>query len=90
MFSNSRFFKFVNRSLRTKVIFGVVLPLLLILGFFTVVEYIRLQEIILGQLSSLASHSGQLIEDNLRHEMVDSDLEGIQVILDTVNENDDL
>jgi signal transduction histidine kinase len=59
------------------------------LGFSTVVAYIRLQKIFLDQLSSLASHSGQLIEDNLRHEMVDSDLEGIQVILDTVNENDD-
>ncbi len=89
MFSNSRFFKFVNRSLRTKVVFGVVLPLLLILGFFTLVEYIRLQKIFLDQLSSLASHSGQLIEDSLRHEMMDSDLEGIQVILDTVNNNDD-
>lgn len=90
MFFKSRFFNFVNRSLRAKVIFGVVLPLFLILGIFTVVEYVRLQEIMLNQLSSISSLFGQLIVGNLRHEMVDSDIEGIQVILDTIQESEEV
>jgi signal transduction histidine kinase len=83
----SRLLYFFNRSLRTKVTLGVVLPLVLILGIFTTIEYHRLREVMLGQLSLLASFSGQLIEDNLRHEMVESDTDGIQVILDTIKES---
>jgi len=90
MFSKSRFFNFVNRSLRAKVTFGVVVPLGLILGIFTVIEYVRLQELMLDQLSSISSLSSQLIESNLRHEMVGSKNDGIQVTLDTIQESEEI
>ena len=90
MFSKFRFFDFVNSSLRAKVIFGVVLPLFLILGIFTAIEYVRLQKIMLDQLSSISSLSGQLIESNLRHDMVDTDIEGIQVTLDTIQQSEEV
>jgi len=90
MFSKFRFFNFVNRSLRAKVTFGVVLPLGLILGIFSLIEYVRLQKIMLDQLSSISSLSGQLIESNLRHDMVDTDIEGIQVTLDTIQQSEEV
>ena len=89
MLRTNLIFNFTKRSLRAKVIFGVVLPLLLILGIFTAIEYNRLQDVILNQLSALSSLFGQLIEQNLRHEMMKSDPEGIQIILDTIKESEE-
>ncbi len=75
---------YVSRSLRTKVTLGVALPLLIILGFFTVIEYARQRAVLLDNLSLLASNAGQVIENNLRHEMLQSDFEGVQKLLDSI------
>jgi signal transduction histidine kinase len=69
-------------SLRTKTTLGVALPLLLILGAFTALEYDRHRRTLLDNLSLLASHAGQVVELNLRHQMLESDFEGVQELLD--------
>jgi signal transduction histidine kinase len=68
-------------SLRAKVTIGVALPLCLILGFFTALEYGRHRETLLDNLSLLASHAGQVVEVNLRHQMLESDFDGVQELL---------
>ncbi len=82
------FFGVLSHSLRAKVTLGVVLPLVLILGTFTAVEYVRHRAAVLANLSLLASHSGQVIEDNLRHEMLEADLAQVQGLLDMIGESE--
>jgi signal transduction histidine kinase len=69
-------------NLRAKVALGVALPLLLILGVFTGIEYGRHRKTLLNNLSLLASHAGQVVELNLRHQMLESDFDGIQELLE--------
>lgn len=85
----SKIFSLKN-SLRAKVIIGVLIPLIMILGAFSIIEYSRYRSTILKNLSVLASHSGQVIEDNLRQQMRLSDFEGMQTLLDTFNDSDEI
>jgi signal transduction histidine kinase len=76
----------VNSSLRVKVTLGVVLPLLLILGVFTGIEYVRHEEVLLSNLSVLATQTSQVIEDILRQAMLTRNLEQLQHTLDAIGE----
>ncbi len=76
----------VKRSLRAKVTLGVVLPLILILAAFTAIEYDRHQITVLANLSQLASLSGQVIESNLRHAMLNSDFSEVRSLLRAIGE----
>jgi signal transduction histidine kinase len=80
----------LRRSLRAKVTLGVLLPLILILGAFSAIEYSRHRALVLSTLSILASHSGQVIESNLQHAMLDSDFDEVQALLDAVGESDEV
>ena len=84
----SRNWKF-RLHLRAKVTLGVVLPLVLILGAFTMIETARHREVVVSNLSLLAAHSGQVIENNLRQHMLKSDFEELQMTLDTIGENEE-
>ena len=81
-------FAFVRRSLRARVTLGVVLPLVAILGVFSVIEYDRRQQAVLDNLAFLASQIGQVIEDGIQHEMLTENRDGLQHMLDTIGEND--
>ncbi len=59
----------LSRSLRAKVTLGVALPLVLILGLFTAIEYARHRQATFANLSFVAEQTGQLIENSLQHEM---------------------
>jgi signal transduction histidine kinase len=74
----------LTRSLRVKVTLGGVLPLVVILGAFTAIDYRRHRAAVLEELSLLASYSGQVIENNLRHELMESDFTGVQDLLDLI------
>lgn len=84
MLSSHRF----RRSLRAKVTLAVVLPLILILGLFTTVQYARHRKIVLSDVSLLAAYSGQVIEANLRHSMLNSDFAEVQALLDAIGESE--
>lgn len=81
--------RLITQSLRLKVSLGILLPLLLILGLLTIWEYRRLENVMLNNLSLLASQAGQVIEDNLRQQMVISDFSAVQKLLDSIGETGD-
>jgi signal transduction histidine kinase len=82
-------FRIVNNSLRAKITLGVIIPLVMVLGVFTVIEYNRQQEVILSELSSSASRSVRVIENSLRHAMLKSDFSEVQTVLDSINDTED-
>jgi signal transduction histidine kinase len=83
-----RLSRHLRPNLRAKVTLGVVLPLALTLGIFTALEHRRDRATLLTELSLLSSYSGQVIENNLRHEMQESDFPGVQELLDTITESE--
>ncbi len=77
---------YVNSSLRAKISLGVILPLIIFLGIFSVIENNRQKEIVLHNLSSSASRSARVIENRLRHEMLESDFLGVQSFIDSMDD----
>lgn len=76
-------------SLKVKVSLGVIVPLVLLSGLFIYAEYQYLRSIMLSNLSQLASNAGQVIEDNLRQQMLKTDFESMQNMLDSIGRNQD-
>jgi signal transduction histidine kinase len=76
--------KVLITSLRAKVTLSVVLPLMVILGSFTIIEYVRQREAVLANLSILASQTGEVIENSVLHEMLSRNLGGLQSTLDAI------
>ena len=79
----------VRDHLRVRISLGVGIPLLLILLVFTGIEYQYRKQVLLDDLSLLASFSGQVIENNLRQQMLANDFDSIQKLLDSIGENED-
>lgn len=75
-------------SLRVKVTLGIIIPMVLMLSIFMLVEYTRHRAVLLENLAVLASYNGKLIEDTLQHAMEKSDFAEIQRTLDSVVENE--
>lgn len=83
------FIHFIKRHLRTKITLGVTFPLVVILGIFAVIENNHQHEVILKQLTSSASRSARVIENSLRHAMLESDFSEVQNVLDSTNQIED-
>ncbi len=81
----SRFWQ-IKANLRAKITLGVVVPLTLILGIFTIIEASRHREIELYNLTLLASQSGKVIESSLRNAMLESNFSEVQMILNAVGD----
>ncbi|MFZ0547535.1 MAG: sensor histidine kinase [Candidatus Promineifilaceae bacterium] len=79
----------VGVGLRTRVTAAVILPLVIILGLFTVIQYHRQRTTMLANLSAVADYSAQVIEENLLHQMQIADFEGVQRLLDTISEQEE-
>jgi len=79
---------FLHRSLRVQVTLGVALPLIVILGLFTAIEYARRREAVLANLSFLATQIGQVIENGIQHEMLSENREGLQHMLDAIGQDE--
>jgi signal transduction histidine kinase len=84
----SRFWP-IKANLRAKVTLGVVVPLTLILGIFTIIEASRHRDVELQNLTLLASQSGKVIESSLRIAMLESNFSEVQMILDAVGDAGD-
>lgn len=80
--------KFQYTSLRLKVTTSIVIPLTVILGLITYIEYNRYQKALLSNLSFLATQTSQAIESSLLHEMVNRDITGLQEMLNTLARQD--
>ncbi len=81
----SRFWP-IKANLRAKITLGVVVPLILILSIFSIIEESRHREIELYNLSIFASQSGKVIESSLRNAMLESNFPEVQMILDAVSD----
>jgi signal transduction histidine kinase len=75
------------RSLRAKVTISVVLPLVLILGTFMVVQYKTQQDNSMNNLALLASQTGLTIQNSLEIAMLNHNQEELQHILDSIGKN---
>jgi len=83
------FLHIVKNSLRAKITLGVILPLILVLGIFAVIENNRQQEVVINHLTSSAARSVRVIENSLRHAMLKSDFTEVQTVLDSINDTED-
>lgn len=76
---------FSGTSLRARVTAAVVIPLVIILGLFTAIQYYRQRAMMLSNLSLVADYSAQVVEENLLHQMREADFDSVQVLLDTIS-----
>lgn len=81
--------RFLKSNLRAKITLGVVIPLTLILGLFTLIEASRHRDVEIYNLTLLASQSGKVIESSLRNAMMESNFSEMQRILDAVGDTGD-
>jgi hypothetical protein len=82
--------RLIRSSLRAKIFLGIIMPLLLILGVSAAIDYVRRRDAILEELSNLSAYTGRVVETDLRHQMIDSDFEGLQQLLDAVGADEEL
>lgn len=83
-------FGFPSHSLRARVTLSLIVPLVVILGFFTTIEYLRHRKFVLDSLSVMASYTGRVVEDNLHHAMLQSDFGEVQATLDSIASNEEI
>jgi signal transduction histidine kinase len=81
--------KAVTTGLRIKVTLAILVPLLLVLGAFTSIEYARHRRAVLSNLSTMAGQSSRVIESSLRHAMLESDFDEVQAVLDSIGQSDE-
>src|SRR3990170_7270019 len=79
--------RIVDGNLRAKITLSVFLPLVIILGSFTAIQYIRHREVVLTNLSFLAAQTSHVIENSLQYAMLSRDQAGLQQSLDSIGEN---
>lgn len=80
--------KSIDHSVRAKVTLGIAIPLIIILGSITAVEYSRYRSDLLRHLSTMASYNAQLIVGTLQHAMRTSNFDDVQAMLDMIGKNE--
>lgn len=78
----------ILRSLRAKFALGFFLPLVLLLGLSSYVQYARHEEAHREALLLLAGQTTQAVENSLRNEMLNRNLEGLQHTIDAIGEGE--
>jgi len=78
----------IRRSVRAKVALGFLVPLILLLGVFSTVQYLRHQQAHERALALLAGQTSQAIESSLRNEMRSRNLVGLQSTVDAIGQGD--
>ena len=76
----------LHHGLHLRVMLGIVLPIVIVIGVFSYIDYTRRQENTISTLSLFSTHIGEVIQNNLRHQMLESDFEGLEELLNTVGE----
>lgn len=75
-------------SLQTKVSLLIIVPGLLILSISTVLSYSQQRQSALKNMSLLASQTGEVIEQALQQDMLESNFERIQAMFDAIGKDD--
>jgi len=81
-------FPFVPRSLRAKVTLGLLVPLVVVLGSFSAIQYARHEESHRQALELLAGQTSQAVENSLRDQMLTRNLEGLRRTLDSIGQGE--
>jgi len=76
-------------NLRAKVSLAVIVPLTIILAVIASIESRHHRTVLLSNLSGFAMQSGELLEESLRHQMAESDFDGVQSLLDQVAQHEE-
>jgi signal transduction histidine kinase len=76
-------------SLRQKVNLGILIPLVIVVSLFILVESARHRSAVLSNLSLLASHSARTVETNLRQQMLKSNFVELQALLDSIGSQEE-
>ncbi len=74
----------LTHSLRFRITAGIALPLLVILGAFSYLQYIQQRDLLLSNLDSTTSNLGNVIVGSLEHAMLSQDLPEIQGIMENI------
>jgi nitrate/nitrite-specific signal transduction histidine kinase len=72
-----------NKSLRFKITIGIVIPVMLIAGLFSLLQFLGRRQAMFNDLQMSATQVGEVIESSLIRAMMTRDLESMQ---DTVDE----
>ncbi|NIS79005.1 MAG: HAMP domain-containing protein [Anaerolineales bacterium] len=75
-------------SLRVRGTLTILIPILMIMGVSTAVEYFRHRERNLKNMSLLASQTGQVIENILQQDMLLSDFARLQTTFDDISKDE--
>ncbi|OGT26145.1 MAG: hypothetical protein A2Z17_07825 [Gammaproteobacteria bacterium RBG_16_66_13] len=78
----------VRRSLRGKITLGLLVPLVLILGAFSAIQYVRHEDAHRRALALLAGQTSQAVENSLRDQMLTRNLEGLRSALDAIGQGE--
>ncbi|TKJ29885.1 MAG: hypothetical protein CEE40_06795 [Chloroflexi bacterium B3_Chlor] len=73
-----------TKSLKTKITIGIVVPVMLIAGLFSLLQFLQRRQGMLSDLESCATKVGEVIESSLVRDMMTHDLEGIQYAVDEI------
>lgn len=71
-------------SLRFKITAGIALPLLVIFGAFSYLQYVRERDLLLSNLDAATTNLGNVIVGSLEHAMLSQDLPEIQGIVKNI------
>ena len=71
-------------SLRFKITVGITLPLIVILGSFSYLQYTQQRALLLSNLNNATTDTGTIIVDSLERAMLSRDLPEIQGILNNI------
>jgi len=74
-----------HQSLRTKIVLGVALPILLVLSLFSLVHYLRERHLLETQIAGGVQQLGDLVLGSLRHAMAINDPQMLDGILHDLN-----
>jgi signal transduction histidine kinase len=77
-------------GLRFKITVGIALPLILILGVFSYLQYIRQRDLLLANLDRATTNIGTIIVGSLMQAMLTQDLPEVQGILNNISKQSEV
>lgn len=78
----------IQRSLRAKVTLGLLVPLVLVLGVFSALQYVRHEESHRQALELLAGQTSQAVENSLLDQMLTRNLDSLRRTLDAIGQGE--
>jgi signal transduction histidine kinase len=77
-------------SLRLKITVVVLLPLILVWSILAYVRYVNYQRLLLDNVRTSASNTGEIIEGSLRHAMLANDFDDLERIVRNIAQHTDV